>query len=477
MELDPTHHVDVINGRFEGTSADDLTELFAALPDQPLVVHFHGGLVGKAAALKTAHRLEQVYVSAPAYPVFFIWHAGLLEVIGHNLSQIASEKVFRRVRDLLLQHAIGKARDDDGAKGLTLDLPQLDEVHAMVATDPAAFELEAPALREGDGELGEAQEGWVLDQLQADPVLTEEELRLGSDEGAKGLGLEGEPGETMLDKEILDEVRTGAGDKGIVSGAVLAKRALGALKQILERLAAGRDHGLYPTVVEELLRAFYLAKAGQVAWSAMKTDTSEAFGDDPAVFAGTALVRNLRDRYEADPDSRTVLVGHSTGAVYICHLLANADAVLPAEAQLDVVLLAPACTSLLLERTLRQHGHRIGNLRIFTMSDELECQDRLVPFTYTRSLLYFISGVTEAQADTPIVGMQRFYNDKERFKEPAFADVVDVRNFLDEKAGRVAWSEVAGAAGLSTASHRHGDFDDDAATLASVVHVIANGFS
>jgi hypothetical protein len=227
--------------------------------------------------------------------------------------------------------------------------------------------------------------------------------------------------------------------------------------------------------VEELLRAFYLARGGQLAWSAMKQDTDDAFGGDPAVHGGTAFLHALRD-HPPGPGARTILVGHSTGAVYICHLLRHAEGILPPERRFDVVLLAPACTFELLDRTLQDHGDRIENLRIFTMHDELESNDRLLPAVYTRSLLYFVSGVVEGDPDTPIAGMERFFKDEQRFTAPGFTAVDGVRRYLKGRDGRVVWSESLGRDGWSTASRTHGDFDNDEATVKSVVHVIGTGF-
>jgi hypothetical protein len=203
----------------------------------------------------------------------------------------------------------------------------------------------------------------------------------------------------------------------------------------------------------------------------MKKDTADAFGDDPAVFGGTALLEALA-RQPNGPNP--VLVGHSTGAVYIAHLIDHAAAVLPPDRKFDVVLLAPAIDFELMARMLGTHGDRIERLRVFCMQDQYEQRDRLVSVAYPRSLLYFVSGALEGEADTPIVGMQRFYETDGPFAPGRVGDIDAVRAYLQEPE-RAVWSIADSPGGLSSNAVSHGDFDNDPVTLASVSKFIANG--
>jgi hypothetical protein len=255
----------------------------------------------------------------------------------------------------------------------------------------------------------------------------------------------------------------------------VARRGVKVLAAVLKRFASGRDHGVYTTVVEELLRGLYLANAGHLVWSQMKQDTRDAFGDDPQRHGGTAFVQRLAGMDRGDT-ARTILVGHSTGAVYICELLKHADAVLPPGVKFDVVLLAPACTFKLFAHTLRDHGQRIGNLRVFTMEDALERADQLRRPVYLRSLLYFVSGVVEDEPDQPILGMQRYHEADGPYREEDFPEVDAVRRHIARRHDQVVWSIADGDSGLRTAARKHGDFDNDDDTLASVAHLVRNGF-
>ena len=64
-----------------------------------------------------------------------------------------------------------------------------------------------------------------------------------------------------------------------------------------------------------------------------------------------------------------------------------------------LLFLAPASRIQLFADVITSHGRRLGNFRMFTMSDALERKDRLVPVIYPHSLLYFISGVLESAYD------------------------------------------------------------------------------
>ena len=101
MTVTKDHYINLKNGEFDSTSRADLRHLFSSLVGDDhgdtLVVHFHGGLVNEKVGMRNASRLLSAYRSAQSYPVFFVWESGLLEVLSHNLGNIAQEKVFQRL--------------------------------------------------------------------------------------------------------------------------------------------------------------------------------------------------------------------------------------------------------------------------------------------------------------------------------------------------------------------------------------------
>jgi len=244
-----------------------------------------------------------------------------------------------------------------------------------------------------------------------------------------------------------------------LSAGVLA-RILGTIDRVLERFRLGSDHGLHATVVEEVLRDFYLTDVGAAVWQQMKTDIGDAFAGDPETCFGSALVQELG---RLDPKGKRVLVvGHSAGAIYACALLQAVHAA-GVQVPIDTVLLAAAARDELLASTLTLGA--VGDFRSFALNDTLERADVLLngvldnalDWFYPMSLLYLISGVLEPDVDAPLVGMQRF-TDPEWWGagQPA---VTQVAEFLKGSTGRAIWS-VANSDDLRFAANAedHGDF-------------------
>ncbi len=254
------------------------------------------------------------------------------------------------------------------------------------------------------------------------------------------------------------------------------EKATGVVERVTSRFAEGRDHGLYATVVEELLRQFYLYRVGKDIWDHMKQETIDAFGNDASRYGGTAFLQGLKAYWESGQQPHITLVGHSAGAIYICRFLQYADLLLPEDMKFDLVFLAPACTFELFSQTLKNYAQRITGIRVFGMRDELEQADPLVPsvpLIYPYSLLYFISGVLEDVADTPLVGMQRYYFGKAPYN--AMPEVVQSLNYLSAPGTqRTVWSVVNAGPGLASNVTTHGGFYSDVATLDSLQYIILN---
>lgn len=77
-----------------------------------------------------------------------------------------------------------------------------------------------------------------------------------------------------------------------------------------------------------------------------------------------------------------------------------------------------------------------------------------------------------ATVDVPIMGMQRYLADAQRYHGDAMGRL---REFLSP-AGHAVWSIANGASGLVTESVRHSDFDNDPSTVRSVQHLLRGGF-
>jgi hypothetical protein len=307
------------------------------------------------------------------------------------------------------------------------------------------------------------------------------------------------PAHTRMDREVLDEMTRDftPGEKGLISAAVLAKHAGQVLVRVVRRCSSHRDHGLYTTVIEELLRELYLSSVGGVVWQIMKQDTSDTWvSTQGEVRGGERFLRGLSALGDDRP-GKIMLVGHSTGAVFINEMIQatrrlRASGDLPADfAYTGVLFLAPACTFTSFAEALPRPGEPpvFHNFRLFTMDDTSERANRLVPVVYLHSLLYFVSGVVEREddgssaADLPLVGLQRFYGLGEHDPYAELPGVKQVRKFVD---GKVVWSPSDGGPGLRADAVSHGGFDDSGpgkdgetrrTVMDSVRHVLQHGWA
>ena len=489
------HIIHMENGRLaDDTPFPQVEQMVnAAVATGNVVVHLHGGLVSERRGRTIAEQLTPAYQEAGAYPIFLVWEAGLIETIKNNFGRLVAEQLFRVVLKRVLRIARRKFVQDQGGRSAGT-VPDLDVTASEAALDDA-LSKDDPALMPpeptpdaGLTPLSDVEAIALEAELQADPEVQmvvqavsnglRDPAEIEADEAARSTGPVVASSETLMDPAAVDRLvdRPDPSARGLFSTARIIKAIVLVSAQVIQRYLSGRDHGFHATVVEEILREFYVANIGGAIWGQMKGDTKDSFGAGHAEFGGTALIKVLSDRIQEGAQPRVTLVGHSTGAVYIAHLLAAADPVLPVGFQFDVVLLAPASTFELATSTFIAHRSRIGGMRMFTMTDDNEKADRLVRVLYPHSLLYFVSGVLEAGADTPITGLERHY-DSNRYDPSKFPEVDAFRRLIGAIPNGAVWSVATGSGpGLETKATHHGDFDNEPTTLKSVKHIIENGF-
>ena len=494
MPADLTAHVvhTGANGTLSGMTAADVVALVDAAANSPrIVLHFHGGLNTRAMGEASAQRWLPVYQEAGAYPIFFVWESGLLETISHNLDGIFRDPIFGKSMRLLLRYTVGLLRSAAGARGTALDMPsdldvgdelnrrQYDEEpFAEVDTDRPDLVVDVEHVTrieqsvERDAELTGAVRAAVADRA-ADTA------------GIRGTKTVVEFAPTLLDPGVLDEIASSqvAGGKAVFTTIAFARIIGRILVRVIARFRAGTDSGVYPTVVEEVLRGLYLANAGGAVWRAMKNETAETFVKDGSPRGGRTvldeLVRTLADRRDVE----ITLVGHSTGAVFINNLLgslASAQAAgepgWTASVSLRIVLLAPAATLTHVAGVLSSLTDSVDHIRVFTMADAAERADHLLGGAYPRSLLYLVANVLERDpagesAVTPLIGLQRWLI----VHAGATDDGVPVRAYLSEQ-HRVVLCPTPDDAplGQRSAACSHTGFNNDPGTMASVGALIAD---
>lgn len=495
------HVVHLADGKLHGHSNSAqvralLSGALKANSKSGLVLNFHGGLVSQSQALLSAAVLSPVYGEAGgAYPIFFVWESGLAEAPWNNLREVVGEDLFKQFVKKVGEWLLRKVGRGSGFKGG--DTPvniaelsmQLDAWFAGGLPIAALARLPVSAEPTTRGSIAVPNEDELTEEI-AD--LLDEDVAFTRAVAAVELGLQ--PAkvkvrgsgpvvvseQSQISKEAASRLFGHAPSEGKSRGGVVwfqvARAVAGATIRCIRRFKSGRDHGGHATIVEEVLRELYIDKLGRVLWwDRMKGDTADAFkpGEE---YGGTAFLVELERQLEggASPP-RITLVGHSTGAIFICHFLRAAARIAP-RLQFDVVFQAPAVTHDLFAVTLAEQASRIRNFRLFGMSDPRESADVLVPLLYPSSLLYFVSGMLESEADQPLLGMARF-TDAQIYPVDQFPNVDACRKYLAQE-NRQIWAPSTAGPGRNSNGSRHGHFDDvDADGLASIRHILQNGFN
>jgi hypothetical protein len=463
-----THRVYVRGGKFEdkvnGQNAlKQAISKWANSDEAPLVVHFHGGLVNRQAGESIAARLAPIYGEKGASSLFFVWQTGWDEAIKYNLDE-ALKDVIKEIGTDQIKGVLKKGlKLAAGYLGISVPDGMLGFNDEKVSDADIDAEVDIRFAALDSGLLGLAED-----------VPTTEPFEKASRMADRSADVD-EDFEANLAKELESdpEVRSIGTDGTSGFSFTLSFKAAAAIAKVvyrtIKRFVKHRDHGLYLTVLEETLVELGVANIGQILqWNLMKKDAADAFGHIAAEYPGTALLEAIKD-VGMTSKRRVILVGHSTGAVYICRLLQACQGTVPDNIKFDVFFLAPACTFELMDETLKVAGNRINSFGMFGMADEVECADRVFPPIYTRSLLYLVGGILEPERDMPLMGMQRYH------ESAAYDDVKAVKS-VREQLGQFwkVWSVTGDSetGGLRSTSKAHGDFDNDTETLNSLVYWI-----
>ncbi|MDH3914017.1 MAG: C1 family peptidase [Rhodospirillales bacterium] len=244
--------------------------------------------------------------------------------------------------------------------------------------------------------------------------------------------------DTGLVEEIKDTVRRAL--------HLAEQRSEGFLDFIKEKITDVTD-----TLVEDAVRRPVTA-----IWDEMKRDAKVPFerGGD-----GLHTIRTFAKELGGE-GKKIHLVGHSTGAVLLGHLLDAFDGLKMANLVSSCSLMAPACT---VEFYHRHYHPRLGKpagkdkdkvvrlpkLAVYCLSDQLELDDN-VAYAYRKSLLYLITRALERERDKPVLGMER---DRKEVKAGPGLE------FIISKGGKTGRS-------VSTS---HGGFDNDPNTLNDIM--------
>jgi pimeloyl-ACP methyl ester carboxylesterase len=192
---------------------------------------------------------------------------------------------------------------------------------------------------------------------------------------------------------------------------------------------------------------------------------------DPAVNAqastlpGASLVVSRLAKFIAETQGtppEVHLVGHSAGSIFLGAMLDRlADAKIPVS---SLTYMAPAIRTDDFLKSVKPHlGKNVQHFTSFAMSDQLELDDTCAG-VYHKSLLYLVSRAFEpkvGERPVPILGMKRHATTS--VGGTTFKDAVAAVG------GSLVWSPSQTPTISRSAAHSHGGFDDDSATMTSVM--------
>lgn len=523
MPVDKKYFIHSRGGKLGAAGVSSLQDVDAIVDQlagaKHLILHFHGGLVSSQAGFEIAEKLLPTYLGG-GHPVFYVWESGAWETIRNNITELADEPIFKQLLRKLLQYSLERLGATDGARSIAPKQVDPEKVKQTLEDfirnpspdtipykdyDPLVNQAQARSAADAVDE-GEIQADLETDDEFRQALATLPDIPAGQRSALLSTGAPVAERRSPFAEIARDKLSAVAGQRGLISWIKAALLVKNILVGILRRYNAGRDHGLYATVVEEIIRSFKITGSSvnewgkALQWNRMKQDCEDAFLDDNS--AGTALLKRINDKLDGGRQlQRITLVGHSTGAIYICAWLAAAERILPKDLKVDIVYLAPAVTYSRFAATVQQSGARIRSFRMFAMSDELERNDQVwgaddaVPgakdwrrFIYPSSLLYLVSGILESkedgagnwldEPDMPLVGMQRYFNDTKVYGDTGFPEVVQARDWLGKHANPLVWSFADNVAdGRNSHCNDHGAFDNEPQTLASLAHIVKSGFA
>ena len=203
---------------------------------------------------------------------------------------------------------------------------------------------------------------------------------------------------------------------------------------------------------------------GRALWREMKAGAALPFLSDSA---GTQTLKIFLDELAGKGGRKLTvhIVGHSTGAILLASLLKAMETLAPELRLGSCSLLAPACSL----DVFRSHffPYLVGNsdsfgidkMQVFSLTDEMEKDDQ-VGQIYRKSLLYLVSRAFEEEVPEEILGMQKYTN--------PLRDELEIKDLGDKFKIFYSNSEDSSA----TKSTTHGGFDNDVATMNSVLETI-----
>lgn len=232
---------------------------------------------------------------------------------------------------------------------------------------------------------------------------------------------------------------------------------------------------------------------GKACWDEMKENAILSTTHDNG---GVRLVLNeITKLLDVDPRWEIHVAGHSAGSIFmgpLVQLLCSRGRIADGPAKgleglarkiQSVILWAPACTMKLFHQTYLPSvlDGAIKQFAMFTLKDAAEQDDNCARI-YNKSLLYLVSNALEEKSGLffaegePLLGMEKFILKDKAFKTPSEKEIKKTNPPSVLLFGLPSATWIRSPNGLAEgetadAAHarRHGDFDDDNATVKSTL--------
>lgn len=449
---------------------DDLFEKFKEKQVRKIALFFHGGLVGEQDGLAGAREISPAYMAAGAAPVCFVWETSVMEVISGKLYTISKTKLYKKILRNLLK-SVSKRLSSDQITGRNY-------TGQGFSNEEIEEELSKPYPFNGYGDIPVHEGGRSANNLPGNSTL-ESQLRI-EFTAAIASDYQFQQAISSTTVSTVDPLTNEVAGRGFLDSDFFITHLVRIAIRVIDRYLEKRDHDFYPTVVEEILREFYIAEIGAGIWKLMKDKAEDMWksnegrsGDDQ--FVGRYFLERLALYVKENQGTTVDLVGHSAGSIAICHLLRYTQELENVFKYRNIIFLAPACRADLFKKEIVDHQERFGKIRIFTMNDATECEDVMLEYVYTHSLLYLISGVLEDRGDSYdayILGLERHI----AFNAPYDVDDLEAVNkyLYMQDLQRVSFSKTIAdtAEGMQTHAVKHGGFALEEKTLASIQYIL-----
>lgn len=426
----------------EYTTSKDIDDLFQYLHQdntEKLIIYFHGGLVSKKSGLSSANVMKNIFTDkvSKRHTISFIWETSLLEIVAQNFKNIANGIDYQEILEKSLRFLEKK-----------LSIPSFINIKEQSFKTQSFNKLQE--LSESFGNFPEMGEVIAFNQYLPH---SEEDL--------------------LPEVEAFLQENQSNQMESLSLGLDLIKNMVKVAFAVLQRYINQTHHDFYPTVVEEVFRKIYVDKAGGWIWSQIKNKAEEMFKDntslqDEKLHIGTyfliKLNTHIQERKNQNKKFEIELIGHSAGSIVICHLLEASHQLFPKSLTYNhVFFLAPACrVDLFLEKGKKAIEDGVfKKFKMFTMEKEKEKADQCVPYIYTYSLLYMVSGLFEGnEVDAKIMGLHEHFEAEGRYTH--FEELQELKTFLSKHTIVLSDKDAQNPHETNRSNAlKHGDFDDD----------------